>query len=173
MRVVRTLFGTTQAVSLAHPGPVTTICAEATLKLLPLIVSENAPAVTLVGEMLLMDGAPAIAVTVRPLESEPLDPFRTWIVKVPGLARVTGPANCVALRVVRTLAGTTQAVSVAQPGPVTTICALAGSKLFPLIASEKVPVITVVGERLSMDGTLAFAVTVRPFESEPFDPFRT
>jgi hypothetical protein len=32
-------------------GPVITICAVEVLKLLPLIVSENVPAVTVVGEM--------------------------------------------------------------------------------------------------------------------------
>jgi hypothetical protein len=54
---VNTPFGTTQEVVVGQFGPVTTICAVDVLKLLPLIVNEKLPGATVVGEMLLIEGA--------------------------------------------------------------------------------------------------------------------
>jgi hypothetical protein len=54
--VVSTPFGTTHDVVVGQFGPVTMIWAVDVLKLLPLIVSENDPGATLVGEMLLTEG---------------------------------------------------------------------------------------------------------------------
>jgi hypothetical protein len=55
--VVNTPLGTTHDVVVGQFGPVTTICAVEVLKLLPLIVNENVPGATVVGEMLLIEGA--------------------------------------------------------------------------------------------------------------------
>jgi hypothetical protein len=50
-------LGTTQDVEVGQFGPVTTICAVDVLKLLPLTVNEKVPAATVVGEILLIEGA--------------------------------------------------------------------------------------------------------------------
>jgi hypothetical protein len=156
--LVSTLFGTTQEVVVGQFGPVTTICAFEVLKLLPLIVSEKVPAVTVVGEMLLIEGAGGLTVSVAPFDRVVPEPFCTWIVKLPGVFNVNGPTNLVLLLLVSTLFGTTQEVLVGQFGPVTTICAFEVLKLLPLIVSERVPAVTVVGEILLIDGVL---LTVR------------
>ena len=52
-------FGTTHEVVVGQFGPVITIWALEVLKLLPLTVSEKVPAVTLVGEMLVVEGVGA------------------------------------------------------------------------------------------------------------------
>jgi hypothetical protein len=73
--VVSTPFGTTHEVVVGQFGPVTTICAVEVLKLLPLIVSEKVPAVTVVGEMLLIEGAGGFTVNVAPLDKVVPEPF--------------------------------------------------------------------------------------------------
>ena len=73
--LVNTAFDTTHDVVVGQFGPVTTICAEDVSKLLPLIVNENVPAATLVGEILLMDGFVVLTVNVAPFERVPPDPF--------------------------------------------------------------------------------------------------
>ena len=81
---------------------------------------------------------------------------------------VTGPTICVPVLVVSTLLGTVHGV---QPGPVTTISAPEGSKLLPLIVSEKelkLP-FTEVGEMLLLVGALT--VRVWPLEVGPPCPF--
>ena len=73
---VSTPFGTTHEVVAGQFGPVTTICAVEASKLLPLIVREKAPAVVVVGEMLLIDGVVgALTVSVIPFDKVPLEPF--------------------------------------------------------------------------------------------------
>ena len=74
--VVSTPFGTTHEVVVGQFGPVTTICAFEVLKLLPLIVNENVPAVTVVGEMLLIDGV-LLTVRLAPLDKVVPEPFCT------------------------------------------------------------------------------------------------
>jgi len=74
--VVSTPFGTTHDVVVGQFGPVTTICAVDVLKLLPLIVNENVPAVTVVGEMLLIDGV-LLTVRLAPLDKVVPEPFCT------------------------------------------------------------------------------------------------
>ena len=74
--VVNTPFGTTHEVVVGQFGPVTTICAFDGLKLLPLIVSEKVPAVTVVGEMLLIDGV-LLTIRVAPLDKVAPEPFCT------------------------------------------------------------------------------------------------
>ena len=46
-------------------------------------------------------------------------------------------------------------------------------KLLPLIVSEKVPVVTEVGEIFVIDGVAEFTVNVAPFERVVPDPFCT
>ena len=75
--VVSTPFGTTHEVVVGQFGPVTTICAFEVLKLLPLIVSENVPAVAVVGEMLLIDGVGGLTVREAPLDRVVPEPFCT------------------------------------------------------------------------------------------------
>ena len=58
-------------------GPVSTICAFEVLKLLPLIVSENVPAVTVVGETLLIDGVGGLTVSEAPFDRVVPEPFCT------------------------------------------------------------------------------------------------
>ena len=74
--VVSTPFGTTHEVVVGQFGPVTTICAFEVLKLLPLIVNENVPVVTVVGEMLLIDGV-LLTVRLAPLDKVVPEPFCT------------------------------------------------------------------------------------------------
>jgi hypothetical protein len=74
--VVSTPFGTTQEVVVGQFGPVTTICAFEVLKLLPLIVSENVPAVTVDGEILLIDGV-LLTLRLAPFERVVPEPFCT------------------------------------------------------------------------------------------------
>ena len=74
--VVSTPFGTTHEVVVGQFGPVTTICAFEVLKLLPLIVSENVPAVTVDGEILLMDGV-LLTLRLAPFERVAPEPFCT------------------------------------------------------------------------------------------------
>jgi hypothetical protein len=74
--VVSTPFGTTHEVVVGQFGPVTTICAFEVLKLLPLIVNEKVPAVTDVGEMLLIEGA-LLTVRLAPLDRVVPEPFCT------------------------------------------------------------------------------------------------
>jgi hypothetical protein len=74
--VVSTPFGTTHEVVVGQFGPVTTICAFEVLKLLPLIVNENVPAVTVVGEILLIDGV-LLTVRLAPLDKVVPEPFCT------------------------------------------------------------------------------------------------
>lgn len=105
---------------------------------------------------------------------------------VPALPRVIGPASCVALRVVSTPFGTTHVVTVAQPGPVITICAADGSNPLPAIVSVNDPTVTLPGEMLPIDGAGAgedgvgedredgaAMVTVREFERLAVSPLRT
>ena len=73
---VSTPFGTTQEVVVGQFGPVTTICAFDVLKLLPLIVRENVPAATVVGEILLIDGV-LLTLRLAPFESVAPEPFCT------------------------------------------------------------------------------------------------
>ena len=75
--VVSTPFGTTQDVVVGQFGPVTTICAFEVLKLLPLIVSEKVPAVTVVGEILLIEGVAELTVSVAPFDKVAPEPFCT------------------------------------------------------------------------------------------------
>ena len=91
--VVSTPFGTTQEVVVGQFGPVTTIVAFEVLKLLPLIVNENVPAVTVVGKMLLIEGVEELTVSEAPFDRVVPEPFCTWIVKLPGVVIVTGPTN--------------------------------------------------------------------------------
>lgn len=102
------------------------------------------------------------------------------------MPRVIGPASCVALRVVSTPFGTTHVVTVAQPGPVITICAADGSNPLPAIVSVNDPTVTLPGEMLPIDGAGAgedgvgedredgaAMVTVREFERLAVSPLRT
>jgi hypothetical protein len=91
--VVSTPFGTTHEVVVGQFGPVTTICAFEVWKLLPLIVNEKVPAVTVVGEMLLIEGAAGLTVSVAPFDRAVPEPFCTWIVKLPAALIVTGPTS--------------------------------------------------------------------------------
>ena len=75
--VVNTLLGTTHDVVVGQFGPVTTICAFDVLKLLPLIVSEKVPAVTVAGEMLLIEGVAAFTVSEAPFDRVVPEPFCT------------------------------------------------------------------------------------------------
>jgi hypothetical protein len=150
--VVSTLLGTTHEVVVGQFGPVITIRAVAGSKLPPLIVNENDPVVTVVGERLLMEGAAALTVSVAPLDSVPPEPFCTRMVKLPASLIVTGPTSCPLFLVVSTLFGTTHEVVVGQFGPVITIRAVAELKLLPLTVSENDPVVTVVGEILLIEG---------------------
>ena len=81
---------------------------------------------------------------------------------------VTGPMIWLPVLVVRTLFGIVQG---AQPGPVTTIRAAEGSKLLPLIVSEKelVLAVTDMGEMLLVAG--AFTVRACALEVGPPAPF--
>ena len=74
--VVSTPFGTTHEVVVGQFGPVTTICAFEVLKLLPLIVNENVPAVTVDGEILLIDGV-LLTLRLAPFERVVPEPFCT------------------------------------------------------------------------------------------------
>jgi hypothetical protein len=138
-----------------------------------LIVSEKVPAITVVGEMLLIDGAAGFTVSVAPFDRVVPEPFCTWIVKLPGVLIVTGPTNRVLLLLVSTPFGTTHEVVVGQFGPVTTICAFDVLKLLPLIVSEKVPAVTVVGEMLLIDGVGGLTVSEAPLDSVVPEPFCT
>ena len=91
--VVNTPLGTTHEVVVGQFGPVTTIWAFEVLKLLPLIVREKVPAVTVVGAMLLIDGPGGLTVNAAPLDRVPPVPFCTRIVKLPAVLIVTGPTN--------------------------------------------------------------------------------
>ena len=85
---------------------------------------------------------------------------------------VTGPTSRVLVLVVSTPFGTTHEVVVGQFGPVTTICAFEVLKLLPLIVSENVPAVTVVGEILLIDGVL-LTLRLAPFERVVPEPFCT
>jgi hypothetical protein len=71
--VVSALLGTVQGPQL---GPLITTSTVAGSKLLPLIVSLNTPAPTLVGEILLIEGI-AVIVNVALLDKGPAAPFLT------------------------------------------------------------------------------------------------
>ena len=71
LSLVSTLLGTTHEVVVGQFGPVITIWALEVLKLLPLTVSEKVPAVTLVGEMLVVESVGAFTVSVWPFDSGP------------------------------------------------------------------------------------------------------
>ena len=93
---------------------------------------------------------------------------------MPDVLIVTGPTIWLLLLLVSTPFGTTHDVVVGQFGPVTTICAFEVLKLLPLIVRENVPVVTVVGEMLFMNGVAgALTVNVCPFDSAPPEPFWT
>jgi hypothetical protein len=83
---------------------------------------------------------------------------------------VIGPMIWLLVLVVRTLLGTVQGE---QPGPVTTMSALVGSKLLPLIVREKEFVLagTEFGEMLLVVTVPEVTVNVCPFETGPFTPF--
>ena len=89
--VVSTLLATTHEVVVGQFGPVITICAVDVSKLPPLIVNEKLPVVTVVGEMLLIDGEAEFTVRVAPLDSVAPAPFCTCTVNVPAVLMVTGP----------------------------------------------------------------------------------
>ena len=73
--MVSTLLGTVQEVIVGQFGPVKTIIAVEGSKLLPLTVNENEPVVTVVGEMLLIDGVGLFAVIGDVFEIGPPEPF--------------------------------------------------------------------------------------------------
>ena len=86
--------------------------------------------------MLLSCGAAAEADTVIccPFELDPDEPFCTVTVKVPPLARLTGPINCVDVFVSNALLVT---VHGEQPVPVNETSTVDGSKPVPVIVKLK------------------------------------
>ena len=138
----------------------------------PLMVSENVPAVTVVGEILLIDGVGGLTVSVAPFDKVVPEPFCAWIVKLPAVLIVTGPTSWLLVFVVNTPFGTTHDVVVGQFGPVTTICAVEVLKLLPLMVNENVPAVTVVGEMLLIDGVL-LTVRLAPLDKVVPEPFCT
>lgn len=106
----------------------------------------------LAGEIPLIDGSvPSVTTSVPGDESDPVDPFRTRIEKVPGSSAVTVAMIVVVVFVVSSSFDTMQGSVAAHDGPVTTSSTVDGSNPVPMIASVSVPAVAVAGETLVIE----------------------